>query len=56
MYQRKSLGAEYRTNKLNPHMAPSLEIEPGQHWRAIPEPQFNGLKKKTIWFERNKPV
>ena len=28
----KPLGAEKRTNKLNPHMAPSLEIKPGLHW------------------------
>ena len=27
----KSLGAEKRTNKLNPHMKPSLGIEPGPH-------------------------
>ena len=27
-----SLRAEKRTNKLNPHMTPSLEIEPGPHW------------------------
>ena len=28
----KPLGAEKRTNKLNPHMTPSLGIEPGPHW------------------------
>ena len=28
----KRLKAEKRTNKLNPHMTPSLEIEPGPHW------------------------
>ena len=27
-----SLRAEKRTNKLNPHMTPSLEIEPGTDW------------------------
>jgi len=28
----KPLRAEKRTNKLNPHIMPSLEIEPGPHW------------------------
>ena len=28
----KALGAEQRTNKLNPHMTPDLGIEPGPHW------------------------
>ena len=28
----KPLGAEKRTNKLNPHMTPSLGIEPGPLW------------------------
>ena len=29
----KTLGARTRThNKLNPHMTPSLVIEPGPHW------------------------
>ena len=28
----KPLRAEKRTNKLNPHTTPSLEIEPGPHW------------------------
>ena len=28
----KPLGAEYRTNKLNPHMTPDPGIEPGSHW------------------------
>ena len=30
--RRKPLGAEKGTNKLNPHMTPDLEIEPGPHW------------------------
>ena len=30
--RRKPLGAEKRTNKLNPHIAPDLGIEPGPHW------------------------
>ena len=30
--RRKPLCAEKRTNKLNPHMTPSLGIEPGPHW------------------------
>jgi len=30
--RRKPLGAEQRTNKLNPHMTPDLEIEPGPYW------------------------
>ena len=31
--RRKTLGAGTRTNnKLNPHMTPSLGIEPGPHW------------------------
>jgi len=30
--RRKPLGAEQRTNKLNPHVTPDLEIEPGPHW------------------------
>ena len=30
--RRKPLGAEQRTNKINPHMAPDLQIEPGPHW------------------------
>ena len=30
--QRKPLGAEKRSNKLNPHMTPDLGIEPGPHW------------------------
>ena len=30
-----SVIAEYRTNKLNPHMTPGAEIEPGPHrWKA----------------------
>ena len=29
---KKPLMAEWRTNKLNPHMTPSAEIEPGPHW------------------------
>ena len=28
----KPLGSEKRTNKLNPHMTPSLESNPGPHW------------------------
>ena len=28
----KLLRAEKKTTKLNPHMTPSLEIEPGPHW------------------------
>ena len=28
----KPLRAEKRTNKLNPHMMPSLGIDPGSHW------------------------
>ena len=30
--RRKPLGAEWRANKLNPHMTPSQGIEPGPHW------------------------
>ena len=30
--RRKPLGAEKRTNKLNPHMTLDLGIEPGPHW------------------------
>ena len=30
--RRKPLGVEYRTNKFNPYMTPSLGIEPGPHW------------------------
>ena len=30
--RKKSLTAEKRTNKLNSHMTPSLEIKPGPHW------------------------
>jgi len=30
--RRKPLGAEQRTNKLNPHMTPDLGIEPGPYW------------------------
>ena len=30
--RRKPLGAEKRTNKLNPHLTPDLGIEPGPHW------------------------
>ena len=30
--RRKPLGAEKRTNKLNPHMTTDLGIEPGPHW------------------------
>ena len=29
---RKALGAEKRTNKLNPHVTPDLGIEPASHW------------------------
>ena len=29
---RKPLGAEKKTNKLNPHLTPDLGIEPGPHW------------------------
>ena len=38
----KPLGAEYRTNKLSPHMKPSPGIEPGPHWweaSALPRRQ-----------------
>ena len=28
----KPVRAEKRTNKFNPHITPSLEIEPGPHW------------------------
>ena len=28
----KPLMAEQRTTKLNPHMTPGAEIEPGRHW------------------------
>ena len=31
----KPLKVEKRTNKLNPHMTPSLEIEPGPHWWEV---------------------
>jgi len=30
--RRKPLGAEKRTNKLNPHLTPDMGIEPGPHW------------------------
>ena len=30
--QRKPLGAEERTNKLNPHMTPDLGTKPRPHW------------------------
>jgi len=30
--QRKPLGAEKRTNKLDPHMTPDLGLKPGPHW------------------------
>ena len=30
--RRKPFSTEYKTNKLNPHMAPDLGIEPGLHW------------------------
>ena len=30
--RRKPLGAEKRTNKLNPHLTLDLGIEPGPHW------------------------
>ena len=30
--RRKPLGAERRTNKLNPHMTQDLGIEPGPNW------------------------
>ena len=30
--QKKPIGAEKRTNKLNPHMTPDLGIESGPHW------------------------
>jgi len=30
--RRKPLGAEKRTNKLNPHLMPDLGIEPGPQW------------------------
>ena len=32
---RKLLGAEWRTNKLNPHMTPDLGIKPGPHWWEV---------------------
>ena len=31
----KPLGAEKRTSKLNPHMTPSLGIEPRPHWWEV---------------------
>ena len=46
----KPLRAEKRTNKLNPHVTPSLEIEPGPHWweasalTTMPRP----LSKKMV--------
>ena len=33
--RRKPLGAEKRTDKLNPHLTPDLGIEPGPHWWEV---------------------
>ena len=48
----KPLGAEYRTNKLNPHMKPSLGIEPGPHWweGSVLHPQFHFLELLYVTF------
>ena len=35
---KKPLIAEQRTKKLNPHLTPSAEIEPGPHWWQVLSP------------------
>ena len=48
--RRKPLGAEQRTNKLNPHMTPDLGIEPGPHWwEAIALTTAPSLKSKEYY-------
>ena len=47
---RKPLGAEKRTNKLNPHMTPDLGIEPGPHWWNASAPTTApSLHPKKLW-------
>jgi len=38
--RKKPLGAEDRTNKLNPHMTPDQGIEPGPHWWEASAPSL----------------
>ena len=40
----RPLRAEKRTNKLNPHMTPSVEIDPGPHW-----PPLLSLSAEACW-------
>ena len=47
----KPLGAEKRTNKLNPHMTPSLGIEPGPHWWEASALTTAPFLHRTIFFE-----
>ena len=50
--RRKPLGAEQRTNKLNPNMTPDLGIEPGPYcWKAstlTTAPSLHSLKE-CLW-------
>ena len=49
--RRKPLGAEKRTNKLNPHMTPDLEIEPRPHWwKASPLTTASSLHPNKNYF------
>ena len=62
--RRNPLGAELRTNKLNPHMTLDLGIEPGAHWweasalTTAPSlhPKWQGLKKvkERMWSSNKK--
>jgi len=50
--RRKPLGAEQRTNKLNPHLMPDLGIELGAHWweasALTTAPSLHPLKTATM--------
>ena len=49
--RRKPFGAEKRTNKLNPHVTPSLGIKPGPHWceaSALTTPP-SLMKTERLW-------
>ena len=46
--RRKLLDAEYRTNKLNPHMKPSLGIEHWPHWWETSAAHYECVVRKSF--------
>ena len=57
----KPLRAEKRTNKFNPHMTPSLEIEPGPRWweasaLTTPPPLLSKIHDSNIVIATKRPA